>query len=204
MVNPNTAILIIAAGASVRLGSPKQLLPWGNTTLLGNIVEQALNSRIENVNLVLGAHFKQVEVSVSKYKLNIHHHLNWQQGMGSSIAYGVSQILQQEKEVEAILILLADQPLVDSAFINQLLQCYKLNPQHIIATSYGNRRGVPALFPKVFFSELLQLKGDEGARKLLNNMATPIITIDAGNKHADIDTLEDYLKLKSRTLRPGI
>lgn len=204
MFIPNTTILIIAAGASVRLGSPKQLLPWGNTTLLGNTVKQALKTGIENVNLVLGADFEQVEASVSKYKLNVHNHANWQQGMGSSIAYGVAQILQQEKEVEAILILLADQPLIDSAFINKLLQCYEQHPQHITATSYGNRRGVPALFPKVFFSELVQLKGDEGARKLLNNITTPIITIDAGNKLADIDTLEDYQKLKSRTLRPGI
>lgn len=204
MNNHTTSILIIAAGASVRLGSPKQLLPWGNTTLLGHTVEQALNTGIKKINLVLGAHFEQVKASVSNYKLNVHYHANWQQGMGSSIAYGVTQILQQQKDTEAILILLTDQPLIDSAFINKLLQCTEQHPQQIIATWYGNRNGVPALFPKAFFPELLQLKGDEGARQLLNNSSIPILTVDGEDKQADIDTLEDYQKLKSRTQRPGM
>mgnify|MGYP002784327571 CR=1 FL=1 len=204
LLKDKTEILIIAAGASVRLGSPKQLLPWGKTTLLGNTVELALNTGIKNINLVLGAHFEEVKASVSNYKLNIHYHASWQQGMGSSIAFGVTQILQQQRNTEAIIILLADQPLIDSAFINRLLECNAQYPQQIIATSYGNRFGVPAIFPNFFFTDLIGLKGDTGAREVLNNLNTPIIAVDGENKLTDIDTLGDYQKLKSRTQRPGI
>ena len=173
---------------------PKQLLAWGNTSLLGNAIEQAQNCHAESLFLVLGANASLIRKNINHEKVNVIINPEWSLGLGNSLAFGVQQILKKEKETDAILITLADQPLIDSKYLNELIDVFKRGNKGIIASSYINKAGVPAIFGKSYFLTLSQLEGDLGAGTILNN-TKDILTIDAKDKIKDIDTPEDYRAL---------
>ena len=219
------AALVVAAGSSSRMGSKqepqdksvnykpentslpdkskaiksyggiKQLLPWGDTTLLGHAIDQALAANVEEVVVVLGARYAFIEPSIRDKNVKVLHHESWENGLGSSIAYGVN-FIDRERESNAVLITLADQPLIDTAYLNSLISHEIENPKQIIATQYLNKIGVPALFPKKYFKDLIKLDKDYGAKHILNNPEANVLVIDGKERIADIDTPEDYEKLK--------
>ena len=187
------SILILAAGASKRMGTTKQLLPWKHTTLLGNTVEEALKTSVETVYVVIGANEVEIRKEVKKHHVEILFNVNWDQGLGTTIAFGMNHLLQLTKPPEAVLVLLADQPFLNCDYMERMLNSFRRNK--ITATAYPNGNGVPAIFPKKYFSELIQLKGDKGAKTLLNNSEVNVITppIDL---LTDIDTMEVYRRCK--------
>lgn len=183
-------ILILAAGSSSRMGKTKQLLPYKNTTLLGWTIQQAKASMANEVVCVLGANAKEIEASIKNDQLNIIYNVNYKKGLSSSIVKGISDL--QDKE--AILIMLADQPNITKVYLNKFLDSHIKYPNKIIASVYGTTFGVPALFPKRFYDELLKLEGDKGAKNFLNNHVEDIIKIDSIDL-IDIDTPKDYQNL---------
>ncbi|GMN08884.1 hypothetical protein MTsPCn9_06600 [Croceitalea sp. MTPC9] len=189
----NIAVLILAAGASTRMGKIKQLLPWRNSTLLEHAVQQA-NQVSKDIFVVLGANANEIEQKVPN-NVDIIHNPNWKEGMGSSISCGVSTIESKER-FRAILIMLADQPLIDPDYLVKMLTSYDSNNYKIIATSYGVSNGVPAIFSKSVFVELKKLNKDYGARKLMERYSYTLKAIDPKGKEIDIDTPETYEFLK--------
>ena len=185
-----TAIIILAAGASSRMGKVKQLLPWKHTTLLGNAIEQALASKAEDVYVVLGANEQVISKEIEKDDITIIHNKNWSLGMGTSIACAVGIIDKNPKKYDAVIIILVDQPLIDVSYINKLFN--NILEYGIIASKYKNRVGVPAIFNSKYFNELKELKGDIGARKLIMKYIDEVKTIDAFDKFHDIDSMESY------------
>ncbi|MFC0604205.1 nucleotidyltransferase family protein [Winogradskyella pulchriflava] len=185
----NIAILILAAGSSSRMKIPKQLLPVGNKTLLGLTLENALNSKANNVHLVLGANSEEIKNSIKDISVNIILNPNYNKGLSTSIIEGVKHI--QSKSYDAVVIMLADQPRLDTSYINQLMDAFDENPEHIIASKYSNVFGVPAIFPKSAFEQLLKLKGDKGAKTFLNSEKAKVIAINT-TEFKDIDTPKDY------------
>ena len=202
MDSETISIILLAAGASERMGSTiKQLLPWGNNILIGHAIEQ---TRILNAKtyVVLGAHAEEIKSKLSD-DVEVLLHSQWKNGMGSSIAFGVEQVLQINPKTKTIMILLADQPYLDTRFLENLLNEHQKRSAAISATKYPNERvGVPAIFNSNYFSALRSLKQDKGARELLNNPKENILTIKAGKKAFDIDTIEDYHRLL-QTLKEG-
>jgi len=192
----NISALILAAGNSSRMGEAKQLLPWLNNTLLGHAIEVANNSTIDKVFVVLGAEAQRIQETLTplNYKAILNH--NWQEGLGSSIRAGITGIVHSEPEPNAILIMLADQPFLDVTYINSLIEHFKENDGKIIATQYGSKLGVPAIFDNSFFSALQNLKGDEGASSLIAKNKTTCFSVDPGKKATDLDTPEDYATFK--------
>ncbi|MEO1485818.1 MAG: nucleotidyltransferase family protein [Bacteroidota bacterium] len=192
MNSKTLSILILAAGASKRMGSTiKQLLPWGNTTLLGHAIQQAKALHLKTY-AVLGAHADEIK-SRTPNETGTFVNPNWEKGMGNSIAFGVGKVLQINPQTETILIMLADQPLIHSTFLKALFEEYQKQGIGIAATAYPNKRvGVPAVFSAPYFSNLLGLNEDKGARQLLNAKNENIVTIPIGEKGVDIDTIEDY------------
>ena len=191
----NIAVLIPAAGASNRMGTPKQLLKWKNTTLLGNAISVA--EKLQSpVIVVLGANLKKIKASINQYPIQVLKNRNWENGLGDSIAFGVNHIIENLPKVNAILIMLADQPLINTEYLNTLIDKYKIDEGQIIASSYKNRKqGVPVLFDKVYFEELSKLNDDKGAKMLLQKYAKKVSVINSESMVSDIDTLEDYKHL---------
>lgn len=195
MDSQSISIILLAAGASKRMGSTiKQLLPWENTTLLEHAIDQTrpLNAK---TYVVLGAHAAEIKSQLSR-EVDVLVNPNWKNGMGSSIAFAVAEVLRTNPHTKTVLILLADQPLIDSGFFKRLLEGYEKQGIGIAATAYPNKRaGVPAVFDASFFSALLRLNEDKGARELLNTQKENMVTLPIGERGWDIDTIEDYNKL---------
>lgn len=189
------AIVILSAGRSTRMGTAKQLLPIGNTTLLGLSIINALQSRADKVFCVLGAHAKNIHKTVLQHDIEVITNANYKEGLSSSIVEGLNHI--EDKNFDAVIIMLGDQPKVDSKYLNILIQSFENNSNKITASEYSKHSGVPAIFPKLFFKQLKLLKGDKGAKDFLNTDGISIISIKS-EKLIDIDTPEEYLNfLKS-------
>ncbi len=186
----STVALLLAAGESKRLGRPKQLLPYQGRTLLTHTFEE-LKVCCEDVLVLTGAHREAVE-AVLPVEANILWNPNWKQGMGSTIAMGVKEIVNRTG-VEAILISTCDQPGLGRLHFEELLKTAE--KKEGAATDYGKRGGVPAVFCRSVWSTLVQLEGDKGARDLINSQQGDIEWVQAIGSVFDIDTEEDFLKL---------
>ena len=189
------ANLILAAGSSSRMQRTKQVLPWRNTTLLGNALQQAENTALLDVYLVLGANAEEIKSKIDLKKENVFLNLDWKKGLGSSIACGVTELEKLPEEYNAVLITLADQPLIDSAYLTKMVSLFSTSISTIVATNYGDRVGVPAIFDATYFSELKELGQDYGAKEVLIKYAEEIVMVEPNGKEIDIDTKEDYSNL---------
>ncbi len=185
------AILLLAAGSSRRMGSPKQLLPWGGTTLVGHAVRQAL-AVTDAVFVVLGANAELVVEELKGLKVSVIKHASHNEGLGSSLACGVAFVASDPHQFARVLVTLADQPAADAAYLLELCRTAELHPGRIIATAYGARPGVPALFPSAYYAELSALGGDAGAGRLLRAHPEAVMLVRPPQPIYDIDTPEDY------------
>ncbi|WP_196140370.1 nucleotidyltransferase family protein [Aliikangiella sp. G2MR2-5] len=187
------AAVVIAAGNSSRLGEPKQLLELAGETFLDKVLRLA-KCEVESCICVLGYRAKTIldglkQTTNAKIKFVIHQ--DWQTGMGSSIAFGVSQTLN----ADAILICLSDQWALSSHDIKRLVHNWKNHPDNIVASQYFEKRlneiveGAPAIFPRSYFPRLLELTS-KGARELLKNNPD-VIPVPIDNAQFDLDTPED-------------
>ncbi len=186
-----TGLIILAAGGSSRLGFPKQTLLYKGKTLLELAIEAGLKSKCRPVNVVLGANAETIEKGIQGYTVNIIYNPSWAEGMASSIRSAINTI-QQNKEIDSVVIILCDQPFVTRAVIDNLLYKQQETGKKIVASTYNNIWGVPALFSRSFFNELLLLEGQEGAKKILNDHPDDIATVPFDKGSIDIDTLADY------------
>ena len=189
----NIAIVISAAGTSKRMGTPKQLLKWGTTTLLEHAIETALQLNGNETIVVLGANFNQIKKQIDSQNSVILNHSGWESGLGSSIAFGIKYLLQSNSKADGVLIMLADQPLIDVQYLKLMVAAFEPSKGHIVATSYDRKKqGVPALFDKTYFDELIQLQDDKGAKTIIEKHVASILTLSAPVNITDIDTPEDY------------
>ena len=194
---PNIPILILAAGASKRMGERvKQLLPWKNTTLIENALTQARESHDEEVFVILGANEEFIKKQTQLPDQSCVYNENWSNGMGSSIVAGLQHLLSLSKEYDGVLVMLSDQPLIDTEYLNKIIDTWGKTSATITATGYENGLGVPALFDKCHFPELLKLTKDYGARHIINDSNIKII--NPQGKEMDIDTWQDYQVLVKR------
>jgi len=195
---PNIAILILAAGASTRMNTPKQLLPLGTTTFITRAIDVAKATSAKSVYVVLGAHGDLIKKTIDP-TIPIILNTNWELGLGSSIAKGVQVLQQSTIEWDGILVMLVDQPSINTPYLNTLIGHFNTGNSGIVATGYPHGPGVPALFSSLYFNELITLDRDFGAKYMLKKYATDTQTIDANGKTEDIDTPEAYRKyIKSK------
>ena len=189
------SILILAAGSSSRLGQPKQLVEFEGITLIERITHTAL-SVSEDVLVVLGANIELIKPKLEAFsdRINIIKNPDWQEGMGTSIRVGMENLASKS---DAVIILLSDQPLISQVLLQNMMQTFANKKFPIIACDYGGQLGVPILFGKSFFPELLKLKGEQGAKSFLKNYPREIATVSFKEGLFDIDTPEDLKKLNS-------
>lgn len=187
----NLSIIILAAGSSSRLGTPKQLLKLNNKTLLESITTTALQLS-SDVTVVLGKYYDECCEMIKHLDVNIVKNENFETGMGSSIATGVSAVASSN----SFLILLCDQPLIPLKHYKKMIERYKQEPNQIVASSYALKLAVPAIFPNRYKKELMKLHGDKGAKNIISNNSTVGVVLD--KKYAkDIDTKENYEEIQA-------
>jgi molybdenum cofactor cytidylyltransferase len=196
----NTGILILAAGSSLRFGSAKQLVQYNEKTLLQHVIDEAVLAGAEPVIVVTGANADEVSKVVRNAKAHIVLNTNWQQGMASSIVIGI-RILIAHKETDKVIIAVSDQPYVTSSLFEKLYQTQAESDQPIVACAYADTIGTPALFTQKYFDDLLNLQGEQGAKKILkeNKQHTAIVQFPEGA--IDIDTPADFEDLINKQKR---
>ncbi len=192
-----TGIIILAAGNSSRLGTPKQLLEYKGKSLLQHAIDEALLIQEAPVIVVIGATHQDIENSIKQKKgIAFAHNKNWNSGMGSSIKTGLQHLLKTSPGITACIITVCDQPFINSTIFNALINAHHETGTGIVASAYAGTIGTPALFDKDYFNELINLNNAEGAKKLLQKYDDDLIAIPFENGEVDIDTIDDYERLK--------
>jgi len=191
-------IIILAAGSSSRLGQPKQNLLFEGKTLLQRAIDTALSTYCSPIIVVLGANSSQITPTLDARNVTLVYNPNWAEGMASSIRLGLKSAMEINPAIEVVVLMVCDQPFLDTAVLNALIAVQVQTGSGVVASHYDNTFGVPVLFNKKYFDELLQLKGQEGARKLLQKYQDTISFVDYPKGSIDIDTEEDFRKIKAQ------
>lgn len=196
----NIAIIILAAGVSSRLGYPKQLLGYAGNTLLQYLLLEALNSKANTCIVVLGAHEDQINRVTDWQSARVVVNNDWKEGMASSIRCGINALVETHPLTEGVVFMLCDQPYVTTALLNELMATHQNTGMSIVASKYKDITGAPALFQKSIFPYLLQLKGDTGARSIIQQHLDKVAVVDFAKGIVDIDTTTDYQNLQKSIL----
>lgn len=193
--NQKIGVMILAAGSSSRLGFPKQLVEFEGKNLLQKMIDLAEDFSLDLKVLVLGANADEIKRGIDSKNFKIVLNKEWPEGMSSSIRKGIIYSEEFEK-LDHLLILLSDQPFVNSEKIEQLIQLQLKNNKAVTFSEYEGNIGVPAIFSKEVFSDLKKLTGDQGAKKLIykENFEYQTLSFEKGN--FDVDTKEDVEFLK--------
>ncbi len=186
----------MAAGSSSRLGRPKQLLPYNGKSLLEHSVDTANDSDASPVIVILGANAAMLEKEIEEKKIHIAENKEWKEGLASSVRCGINKLMHIAPDADAAIIMVCDQPFVSSSLLNELIATQKSTGKTIVTSQYETAIGPPALFHKSIFPELLQLKGDAGARKIIEQRRNEVATVLFTKGTIDIDTEEDYKRLR--------
>jgi len=187
----STGIIILAAGSSSRLGRPKQLLPWKGTTLLGHIIHEAMQASLDPIVVVTGAFAEEVSNILAAEPVIVAHNPDWSEGMASSIVKGISALLMAAPVTGSAIVAVCDQPFLSATLLRDLAE--RQTPDHpIVACTYDNVIATPALFHHSLFDELLKLRGDAGAKKIIRDHAEQVTTLPFPQGDLDIDTMEAY------------
>jgi molybdenum cofactor cytidylyltransferase len=189
-------IILLAAGSSSRLGEPKQSLVYNQSTLLEHSIQVALESMADQVITVLGANAETIKLNIIDEKLSVIVNELWQEGIASSIRCGLQYLLERIPVVQSALFMVCDQPYISAALLNKLVTLQRQTGAAIVASEYAGTTGIPAIFDETLFADLLQLKGDAGAKKLIMQQPGKIAAVSFPLGDIDIDTAADYSRLQ--------
>jgi len=194
-----TAILILAAGGSTRMGKPKLAEKYKNSSLLERVIAAVTGFRKPHKLIVFGGYketyFSQIEGSGIELVVND----KWNEGISSSIKIGIEQINRRWKnEIDSVMILLADMALVNFKYLDAMSKAASESIKGIIASNYGPSIGPPVIFSSKYFQELMNLKGDRGAKSVIFNHSEDLETLEFPDGLIDIDTPEDLRQLNRR------
>lgn len=192
--------LILAAGASRRFGSPKQLVRIDGRPMLHAVVSRAVEVAGHSVSVVLGAHAAELAPLLSHSPAGIVINRDWEQGMSSSIRAGLARL---PGTADGVMILLVDQPSVTTEDLRRLVGAWRRQPDYLVAAQYGTTTGAPAIFPRWSFRELGELRGDRGAGALLQRHADRVVRVPIAAAALDVDTPEDLLLIERQAEGAG-
>jgi molybdenum cofactor cytidylyltransferase len=187
--------VILAAGSSSRLGTPKQLLTFRGQTLVRRAARAALGASCDPVVVVTGAHAEQIRNELRG--LCVREILNtlWETGMASSIRAGLGAVMEADAATAAIVVMLCDQPYVTVDVIAALIAAHRADTAAVVASQYGGSFGVPALFGRSLFAELAQLEGEAGAKQVIKRHAARAHFVSFPDGETDVDTPDDFARL---------
>lgn len=190
--------VILAAGDSARLGRPKQLLQFRGKSLLRRIVDAANEAGCSPIAVVIGNAAEKMAPELERTGVAIVENEDWRNGIGTSIRAGMQNLVERGRDLDAVILLVSDQPLVEKELIKQLIARYGETGKTIIASSYSETLGVPALFGRAHFMDLLALRDDSGAKSIILSKRECVVEFPFPQGEIDIDTLEDYERLAAQ------
>ncbi len=192
-----TGVVILAAGASARMGEPKQLLPFRGKTLLQHAIDTALSLPHAPVAIVLGAHAAEIRAQLDEGRAVVLENGNWREGMGRSVRSGLSALLHADPEISAAIFMVCDQPLLMATTLGILIAAHESSDAPIVAAEYGDTLGVPALFARSLFPELLALSGNSGAQQIIRAHRREARGVVFRDGAVDVDTPADFARLEN-------
>lgn len=183
--------ILLAAGESKRMGEPKLLLPLGGSSILERAIDSMLNSRVDEVVVVIGDNAEEMTKRIGNRPVKVTINPAYQQGMSTSIARGLSLV---DDQAQAIILALADQPFIDSETVNTLIDTFLSHDKGIVYPVYQGKRGHPIVLSIEYAAELLSLKGDIGGREIIERHGNDILEVAVASEgiNMDIDTPENY------------
>ena len=189
--------VILAAGASTRMGRPKQLLQFGGETMLRRAASVALEAGCRPVVVVTGAHATASRKALRGLDVREAENQQWESGISSSVRVGIEALVTANPQSAAVVLMLCDQPFVTREIIAQLVAAHLETGRSIVASRYGGSYGVPALFGKVHFAELTTLEGAAGAKQVIQKHLAKVHLLPFPEGEIDIDTPDDLARLQS-------
>ncbi len=194
MQTDSIGVILLAAGVSARLGEPKQLLRFRGETLLRRSAKIALAAS-NRVIVTLGARIGILRKEIEDLPVEIVENKNWETGMSSSIKVGLKKFLDDADKMKAIIVMVCDQPFVNENLLGKIITKFQETGSPIVACEYQNALGVPALFHRKLFPELLALDAQTGAKQLIKKYQAQTAAISFPEGAFDIDTPADYENL---------
>lgn len=188
-------MVLLAAGSSSRMGSPKQLMEYKGKPLLRHAVEEALQSQCGKVIVVLGAKANEVGQALNGLQVEIVENPEWEAGMGTSIRAGIAKA--EELDLAGIVLALADQPLISRAIYNRLILTWQVTKKPVVASQYAGTVGVPAFFARDYFCKLMALQPSQGCKGLILSSGPDAVRLDCVEAEADIDTPQDLARIQA-------
>ena len=183
--------IVLAAGESKRMGSPKMILPFMGTTIIEKVIENVISSDVDKIAIVLGSNNDEVLKVTGKLPVMHCYNENYKNGMLSSVKCGFGCLPQ---DFRAALVFLGDQPMIETSVINNVIKGYNESVKGIVVPVYNNRRGHPLLVDKKYRDEIMNLNEQEGLRELANRYPDDLLEIKTENPSIlkDIDTEQEY------------
>jgi len=183
--------ILLAAGESQRMGRPKQLLPFGSSTILGKTIDNLLSSRADEVIVVLGTRAGAMKQVIAGRQVKVVVNPDYREGMSTSLIAGLEHV---DSKAQWVMVALADQPLIDKDTYNRLIEGALGCDMGIILPTYRSKRGNPVIFSIKYKDELLGLEGDLGGREILKKHPDDILEVAVGSEGVtiDINNLDDY------------
>jgi molybdenum cofactor cytidylyltransferase len=191
----NYGVVLLAAGKSSRLGQAKQLLDFKGKSLVKRAASIALEIS-DKLIVVTGAQEEKIKEELAGLSAFICINKNYEEGIASSIHAGLIAVQEKFPQINAVMFIVCDQPFISVSLLKELIEVSELKNKGIAASSYGGTLGTPVLFRKEYFSNLLQLKDDQGAKKIIQGNMDDVATVDFPKGIIDIDTFDDYEMLK--------
>jgi molybdenum cofactor cytidylyltransferase len=186
--------VILAAGGSSRFGQAKQLVDFRGQTLLARAIEAARQSGCEPVMAVIGSESSRMKSAIPDGVVIVEN-AQWRSGIASSIRTGIEELLKMAPRTDGVLLLACDQPLVTGEVVTGLIEHWSNNGQQIAASAYADTLGIPAMFSRSYFEDLLRLKGNSGAKSIILLHRDKVIQVPFRGGSHDIDTPADLSRI---------
>ncbi|MFD2037474.1 XdhC family protein [Belliella marina] len=190
-------VLILASGESKRMGTPKQTIAYKGSTLLRNSAIQAIQLQTAVTMVIIPEGKEDIRKELEGLPVEIVENPGFREGMSSSIREGIKAIRLNHPHLEFILIMLCDQPYVDTSHLTKLVNTQRENSSKVTSSLYEGRKGVPALFHRSLFGQLLALDGDTGAKHLIEKLGNEVSAVSFPLGAFDVDTPEAKNQLDS-------
>jgi molybdenum cofactor cytidylyltransferase len=200
-ISSEVAAIVLAAGGSVRMGQPKQLLPVDGVPMVRRVTEAVCAAGLTQVAVVVGAHAQAVKQALTGLRVDVVVNEGWREGLSTSLRAGLGAL---RPEVRAVLIVLADQPALTPGLLRALVTRYEATGAPIVAPFHQDRRGNPVLFDRSLFPELLAVEGDRGGRVVLARHHERLERVETDDPAVmmDVDTRQDYERIQRAGIEP--